>query len=158
MKLKEIRNNHKVRLIVIIVLIIIVAILYFKDVNLSNMTSLEGVKQELGENYKPDTVSKKVLAGAAGVLAVAGGLEASQTDWDLSTGQRVLRDKMGNVVDPSSAGAKDAKYTDEYNCDDFKYQEEAQSFFEKAGGISNDTNRLDGNKDGVACQALQHKK
>lgn len=61
---------------------------------------------------------------------------------------RVMRDKEGNVVE--SGG----KYTDEYNCDDFGTQKEAQSFFVKAGGLSNDTNRLDGDKDGEACESL----
>ena len=64
---------------------------------------------------------------------------------------RVLRDREGNVV---TEGSANAKYTDEYNCDDFETQPEAQIFFDNAGGLENDVNRLDGNKDGVACQAL----
>ncbi|MBU0998120.1 excalibur calcium-binding domain-containing protein [Patescibacteria group bacterium] len=59
-----------------------------------------------------------------------------------------MRDKEGNVV--TSGG----KYTDEYNCDDFKTQIEAQEFFDKSGGVSEDTNRLDGDKDGIACESL----
>jgi hypothetical protein len=47
-----------------------------------------------------------------------------------------------------------AKYTNEYNCDDFATQPEAQAFFEKSGGVAGDTNRLDGNKDGQACESL----
>ena len=77
-----------------------------------------------------------------------GNLEAS-AEGGLMT--RLLRDKEGNVVAEGTAGAK---YTDEYNCDDFETQPEAQRFFEAAGGIEGDVNRLDGNKDGVACQAL----
>jgi hypothetical protein len=64
---------------------------------------------------------------------------------------KLLRDKSGQVVPEGTAGAK---YTDEYNCEDFNTQKEAQNFFENAGGVSSDTNRLDGNKDGVACQSL----
>lgn len=64
---------------------------------------------------------------------------------------RVFRDREGNVVAEGTAGAK---YTDEYNCDDFTTQPEAQAFFEKSGGVEADVNRLDGNKDGVACQGL----
>ena len=64
---------------------------------------------------------------------------------------RILRDREGN---PVAEGTEGAKYTDEYNCDDFETQPEAQAFFLNAGGVSNDTNRLDGNKDGVACQSL----
>ncbi|MEA4910560.1 hypothetical protein SDC9_07955 [bioreactor metagenome] len=157
MKLKEARNNHKVRLIVIIVLLLVVAFLYFRNVNWSNMTSWEGIKSELAANYKPDTTEKKILAGAGAVLTGAGVLEATQNDWDLSTGKKVLRDLQGNVVDPTSPEAKNAKYTDEYNCADFKTQPEAQAFFIKAGGPSNDTNRLDGDKDGTACESLPKK-
>ena len=64
---------------------------------------------------------------------------------------RLLRDKAGNVVPEGTAGAK---YTNEYNCDDFATQSEAQAFFLKAGGVTSDTNRLDGNKDGQACESL----
>ena len=46
------------------------------------------------------------------------------------------------------------KKADDYNCDDFSTQPEAQAFFEKVGGVGNDVNRLDGNKDGEACEAL----
>ncbi len=59
-------------------------------------------------------------------------------------------DKLGNIVTDSSQG----KGADEYNCDDFETQGEAQSFFEKVGGTGNDLNRLDGDKDGEACEAL----
>lgn len=154
MKLKDARNNHKVKLIVIIVLLLVVVFLYFRNVNWSNMTSFEGIKNELSSNYKPDTTEKKILAGAGAILTGAGILEATQNDWDLSTGKKVLRDLQGNVVDPNSPEAKNAKATDEYNCADFKTQPEAQAFFEKAGGPSNDTNRLDGDKDGIACESL----
>jgi hypothetical protein len=67
---------------------------------------------------------------------------------------KVLRDPKGNVVQAGTPEASNAKYTDEYNCDDFKTQGDAQEFFDNAGGVSEDTNRLDGNKDGVACQSL----
>lgn len=157
MKLKEARNNRKVRLIVIIILLLVVVFLYFRNVNWSNMTSVEGIKTELAENYKPDTTEKKILAGAGAVLTGAGILEATENDWDLATGKKVLRDINGNIVDPDSPEAKNAKYTDEYNCSDFKTQPEAQAFFEKAGGPSNDTNRLDGDKDGIACESLPKK-
>jgi Excalibur calcium-binding domain len=65
--------------------------------------------------------------------------------------KKELRDKLGNIVPEGTAGAKQAN---EYNCDDFKSQPEAQGFFEKVGGVQADTNRLDGNKDGKACTAL----
>lgn len=119
------------------------------------------------------------MLGIGIALLIALGLEVGNTDIDLGTMieersisdavierdaegnletnaeggfmTRVLRNKEGDVVAEGTAGAK---YTDEYNCDDFSTQPEAQKFFEKMGGVENDVNRLDGNKDGVACQAL----
>ncbi|MAZ30127.1 hypothetical protein CL655_02480 [bacterium] len=119
------------------------------------------------------------MLGIVAILLVALGLEVANTDVDLGTMletgsvseavverdesgnlevgadgglmTRVLRDREGNIVAEGTAGAK---YTDEYNCDDFATQPEAQRFFENAGGVDNDINRLDGNNDGVACQAL----
>jgi len=101
-------------------------------------------------------VIKPILIILLAILAGAFGLEATNNDWDLGkllSGSsfeeaKVMRDKEGNVV--TSGG----KYTDEYNCDDFKTQIEAQEFFDKSGGVSEDTNRLDGDKDGIACESL----
>ncbi len=106
--------------------------------------------------------SRKAAKGIVGIIIVillgALGLEATNNDWDLGkllSGQgvaqsKVLRDKEGNVVTDSSKG----KPTDEYNCDDFTTKVEAQKFFTNAGGVSKDTNRLDGDKDGEACESL----
>jgi hypothetical protein len=133
-------------------------------------------------DYK-GTKSRKISKGILGIIVVvllgALGLEASNNDFDLGSilggntvkesklerdaqGNliktknggfltRVLRDAAGNEVAPGTAGAK---FTDEYNCDDFKTQTSAQAFFTKAGGTSKDTNRLDGDNDGVACESL----
>ncbi len=105
---------------------------------------------------KTKNILKPILGVVFVILAAAFGLEATENDWDIGKllqGEsleqaRVMRDKSGNVVE--SGG----KYTDEYNCDDFSTQAEAQAFFDKAGGVSQDTNRLDGDKDGVACESL----
>lgn len=101
-------------------------------------------------------VAKPILIILIGILLAALGLESTNNDWDLGkllsgssmSEAKVMRDKEGNVV--TSGG----KYTDEYNCDDFKTQEEAQKFYVNAGGVSKDTNRLDGDKDGEACESL----
>lgn len=101
-------------------------------------------------------VAKPILIVLIGILLAALGLESTNNDWDLGkllsgssmSEAKVLRDKEGNVV--TSGG----KYTDEYNCDDFKTQEEAQKFYKNAGGVSKDTNRLDGDEDGEACESL----
>lgn len=122
---------------------------------------------------------KPVLIGVLALLLGAFGLTATNNDWDLNsilkgnspsdakietdqqgnlkrttTGDfvtRVLRDKAGNEVPEGTQGAK---YTDEYNCDDFATQPEAQAFYDKAGGVKADVNRLDANKDGVPCESL----
>jgi hypothetical protein len=127
--------------------------------------------------------SRKIGKGILGVIIVillgALGLEAFSTDFDLrsifsgdsvsdstilrdengnilrddngNVITRIKRDKEGNVI---AEGQEGGKYTDEYNCDDFSTQKEAQNFFVKAGGIRKDTNRLDGDNDGQACEAL----
>jgi len=112
--------------------------------------SLENASKGTKKFFKP------ILIILLAILAGAFGLEATNNDWDLGkllSGSsfeeaKVMRDKEGNVV--TSGG----KYTDEYNCDDFKTQIEAQKFFDKTGGVSEDTNRLDGDKDGIACESL----
>lgn len=138
------------------------------------------VKEKLSrENLKPKTGKKKILLGVIALLLGALGLELGNTDFDLrsilggnsvsdskierdasgnlqkdASGNfvtKLMRDKLGNVVPEGTAGAK---YTNEYNCDDFTTQPEAQAFFEKAGGVKGDTNRLDGDKNGEACQSL----
>jgi len=114
------------------------------------------------------------LAIAFIALLAAFGLEVFQNDWDLQKlwetksfeqsevgrdekgnirldeAGNILFDKFGNVTSDKAAGKK----ADEYNCDDFSTQPEAQSFFKKVGGVGNDVNRLDGNKDGDACESL----
>ena len=97
------------------------------------------------------------MIGIMLLLFVGLGMEVSNTDYDLGkmmetkslSESKVMRDSEGNVVTDGSG-----KATDEYNCDDFTTQPRAQAFFEKAGGVGKDTNRLDGNKDGIACQNL----
>lgn len=119
------------------------------------------------------------MFGIGLLLLAALGLEATNTDVDLGTlyetgsvqdsmierdaegnlmendeggfATRIWRDLNGNEVPEGTAGAKGE---DEYNCDDFATQAEAQVFFDNMGGVENDVNRLDGNKDGVPCQAL----
>jgi len=41
---------------------------------------------------------------------------------------------------------------DEYNCANFKTQNEAQTVYETCGGVDNDVHRLDRDKDGLACE------
>lgn len=93
------------------------------------------------------------------MLLAALGLESTNTDFDLGkllSGEgveaaKVIRDKEGNVVPMGTLGAK---AEDEYNCEDFTTQSDAQKFYDNAGGVAKDFNRLDGNKDGVPCESL----
>ena len=41
-----------------------------------------------------------------------------------------------------------------YNCSDFATHKQAQDFFIKNGGPKKDPYRLDGDKDGLACEKL----
>lgn len=102
-------------------------------------------------------ILKPILVIVGAILLGAFGLEATNNDWDLGkllSGEsmeesKVKRDINGNIV------TEGGKYTDEYNCDDFSVQPEAQKFFSNAGGPSEDTNRLDGDNDGDACEGLR---
>lgn len=150
-----------------------------------NLKNIGGniIKEKLTkENLKPTTTKKKVLLGVFVLLLGALGLEVSNNDWDLGSimqgnsmaDSKIERDANGNLLqneagdfvtrimrdingDEVPAGTVGAKYTDEYNCDDFKNQPQAQKFFTKSGGPSKDTNRLDGDNDGEACESLPMK-
>lgn len=142
-KLQQARGSHKLRMAIIIILLTIVAVLFF-----------------VWEK------ARIALVIAFVALLAALGLETSQNDWDLGklwetksfqeskvsrdTSGNLLFDKLGNITTDKSIGKK----SDEYNCDDFATQPEAQAFFEKVGGTKNDVNRLDGDNNGVACQSL----
>ena len=142
-KIKKLRGNRKFRLWFIAGLMAIVVILFIFFEKL-----------------------RIVLAIAFIALLAAFGLEATQNDWDLGKmwetksleeskisrdeSGNILFDKFGEITTDSSKGKK----ADEYNCADFSTQPEAQRFFEKVGGVGNDINRLDGNKDGEACESL----
>ena len=107
---------------------------------------------------KSKNVFKYILSGGLIVLLTALGLEVSNNDYDLGKilegsswkDAKVMRDKDGNVVTDGSG-----KYTNDYNCDDFDSQDQAQRFFDKVkADTGEDPNRLDGDKDTVACEQL----
>jgi len=111
---------------------------------------------------KSKNVFKYILSGGLIVLLTALGLEVSNNDYDLGKilegsswkDAKVMRDKDGNVVTDGSG-----KYTNDYNCDDFDSQDQAQRFFDKVkADTGEDPNRLDRDKDTVACEALPKEK
>ncbi len=140
---QKLRGNKKFRLAVIGVLMVIVAVLFvFWD------------------------KARIALAVLFVGLMAALGLEVTNNDWDLGKlwetksfqeskvtrdeSGNVLFDRLGNIVTDKTLGKK----ADDYNCDDFSTKAEAQSFFLKVGGVGHDLNRLDGDKDGEACESL----
>ncbi len=140
---QRLRASHNFRLGLILVLMAITAILFYF--------------WEKG---------RILLVVAFIALLAAFGLEVGKTDYDLGKlwdtkslqeskvsrdeSGNILFDKLGNITTDSSKG----KAADEYNCADFETRPEAQSFYLKVGGSKNDVNRLDGNKDGQACESL----
>ena len=150
------RRSKKARLIIIGALLLIVVILgvvfeslriWMIGVGLVLLVAFgfeaASTDVDLGSVIQGESISDSVIERDE-----EGDLEAS-ADGGLLT--RILRNKEGKEVSEGTAGAK---YTDEYNCDDFETQPEAQTFFVNMGGVDKDVNRLDGNKDGVACQSL----
>lgn len=145
-KLQQLRANRKFRLGLIVFLLIVVGIMFY-----------------FWEK------ARIALAVAFIALLAALGLEVSQNDFDLGklmetksfeqskvtrdASGNLLFDKAGNIVTDATKG----KQADDYNCDDFSSMPEAQAFFEKVGGKGNDLNRLDGDKDGNACESLPKK-
>lgn len=120
------------------------------------------------ENLSGNTKNKlrPVLVVVIALLLGAFGLEASNTDFDLGKllggegleASKVARDESGNVLYDKEGNittdVNKGKRASDYNCDDFRTQPEAQAFYVKVGGLKNDVYRLDGNKDGEACEAL----
>lgn len=131
-------------------------------------------------NASEDT--KKILKPVLGVflamLMGAFGLTATNKDYNvgtlLKTGSleqaKMPVDDKGNVVygnpeevakliyDSVGNFKPEACSQDVYNCGNFRYQEDAQQFFDKCRGTSGkDVNRLDGDGNSVACQNLKSK-
>lgn len=140
---QQLRGNRNFRLGVIITLLVVVGLLFYFFEKMRIYLAIIGI-----------------------LLLAALGLEATQNDWDLQKlwetksfeQSKIVRDEAGNVLFDKfgniTTNGELGKGADEYNCEDFENQPEAQNFFEKVGGVGNDLNRLDGDKDGSACEAL----
>jgi len=142
-KLTTLRSNRKLRLGILVFLIAVVVVLFiFWE-------------------------KARIFLAIAGVMLLAAlGLEVFQKDYDIEKlwktksfqESEIGRDEEGNllfdVFGNQTTDTTTGKNADDYNCDDFSTQSQAQTFFEKVGGLGNDLNRLDGDKDGVACEAL----
>ena len=133
MSKKNLRRNTNTRLLALLALLIILAICYF--------------------------VFEKFRLWILGLIAlglVAFGMELSGTDVDLGklveTGP--MSESMITKTDTGTWLIGECEKRDNFNCDNFAYQEEAQALFEECGGLENDIHRLDGDKDGTVCEAL----
>jgi len=142
MKLSKIRGSKKVRLSVIIGLLVLAfGLLYW----------VWGKKGQMA-----------IIGVVIAVLLGALGMEVKNTDYDMGAlihgkgleASKIIRDENGNInfdgVSPLIVNCE----ADEYNCSDFLYQAQAQDVMERCGGKGKDINRLDGDKDGIACESL----
>lgn len=143
MNFKELRSNKKARLWTIGILILVAAILFF---------------------FAKTTWAKVIIGSSIALLMVAFGLEVKNTDFDVvqlvKTGSfaasQIQRDpETGNLL-PESVDAYCNAEQKDYNCSDFKNQPEAQTVYGrcKTLGQNMDVYRLDGDSDGVVCEAL----
>jgi len=147
----KLRYNHKFRLWLIGILLVIVAVVFilFKQLRIAMVVAFIALLAAFGlEATKTDFDLKKLIETKSFQESKVSRDEKGNIKTN-DLGQ-ILFDKLGNVTTDKTVG----KTADAYNCDDFKTQPEAQAFFLKVGGVGNDVNRLDANKDGVACQAL----
>ena len=127
--------------------------------------------KKLGEKATDFSGSKTRKTKKGIVLAVivlllgALGMEVSNKDFDLGAllqgksfkEAEMQRDAKGNLTGKSLGTVCGDEKKDEYNCSDFDYQEDAQAKMEECLAFGKDVNRLDGDKDGVACEALPKK-
>ena len=139
--LNKARRSKNVRLIVILIIFILAAGLFWYGDKTDNQTLKTGG------------------AIVGGVSGLAAGLEVADKDFDLQTlfetgslKEALLeRDEDGNLLNLGRiCDAQEEGFYD-YNCDDFETQQEAQRVYEQCG---TDINRLDGDKDGIVCEAL----
>lgn len=109
------------------------------------------------------TWAKVIVGVVIAILLGAFGMEASKHDYDVATlvktgsfsAAQIQRDESGNL-DPVSVDAFCNAEQQDYNCSDFKTQPEAQSVYDrcKTLGKNMDVYHLDGDHDGMVCEAL----
>jgi hypothetical protein len=138
--LENIRNSHKARLWIIGGLIVVCAVLFY---------------------FAKTTTVKVILGAVIALLLAAFGMEATQTDYDVQklmetksfSESKIERDETGNLINVDNFC--NAEKLD-YNCTDFKTQAEAMTVYKRCGelGKNMDVFRLDGDKDGLVCEAL----
>ena len=100
------------------------------------------------------------LIGLFLLLLVTLGLETTGNDWDV--GKLIeTRSFEQSKIDKTDNGRWDIGgycSRNKLNCSNFEYQEAAQELFEECGGVEEDVHGLDGDKDGLVCEALPYRK
>lgn len=142
-KVQELRGNHKFRIGLILFLLAVVAVIafFFEKVRIAMLIIAIPLLAALGlEVAQKDFDIQKLIQTKS--------FKESQVNRDQKG--NLLFDKLGNITTDATKG----KEADAYNCSDFATQPDAQTFYQKVGGVGHDINRLDGNKDGQACESL----
>ncbi len=135
-KWREARRNSKYRIAIIGILFAITAVMLY---------------------YAKPLWMKVLLSFILGILGIAGGMEVTGNDYDVN---KIIETKSleKSKIEKTEDGhwkINDAQCQKEaINCVNFKTQKEAQEMFEYCGGTTDDIYRLDGDKDGIACEAL----
>ncbi|WP_277680034.1 thermonuclease family protein [Gracilibacillus dipsosauri] len=101
--------------------------------------SRDGYVQSDGFNYE----EKKVATN-----------NSSESTSNSSSESNNEEEKQSSESTNNTSGLKYDPNGPDRNCGDFDTQDEAQQFFEAAGGPSNDPHGLDRDKDGVVCESL----
>lgn len=131
-KKSELRRSTNVRLLVLLGLLVILAICYF-----------------VFEKFR------LWILGLIALVLVAFGMELSGTDLDLGklaeTGS--VKESMITKTENGTWLIGECEKRENFNCDNFAYQDEAQTLFEECGGVENDVHGLDRDKDGIVCEA-----
>lgn len=140
MKLQDLRSSKKSRLWIIGILIVIASVLLF---------------------FVKGTWAKVAIGAFIAILLAAFGMEATNNDYDVAklvetksfSASKIQRDEKGNLANVDAfCSAKES----DYNCTDFKTQEEAMSVYNrcKTLGKNMDVYGLDRDHDGKVCESL----
>lgn len=97
---------------------------------------------------------KTICSFVIGIIVIVGGCIWLIASPDTSsTGN--LESNIGNYDrDDDLTEERSFEEYGDYDCSNFSTQEEAQEFFENAGGPEEDYHNLDKDGDGVACESL----
>lgn len=135
--MSQLRRSKNFRLILMVILLAILAVLYF--------------------TYEKFRIW---ILGLMAIILIALGMEVSDNDFDIQklieTGS--FSESRVKVTENGHWLINECQSKTNFNCDNFKYQEEAQELFDACGGIENDIHGLDRDKDGKVCEANKKRK